>query len=240
MGIYGNPYFTYLSLMRRQEDEPPPKRPTDFQFYMRHPEYKEGVADRFEDLYGDEPRSKHIALRCKVAREMLAEEPEDVRERVKVECDEAHAEEMAVYEEGGEGLPSVDPEVQQWARDNFMATVAPLLAGLRGYTGYTINVIAGRIVGNTFDVASANTGLTEGKDWAQWDPAAYTATLKLYANFVQAVHLETTGPTTASSGEVSAAPAPGPSTTVPATADDPMGANNSVFQGMNLLRISEP
>ncbi|KAJ6534552.1 hypothetical protein B0H10DRAFT_2246880, partial [Mycena sp. CBHHK59/15] len=84
MGVYGNPYFTYLLRMRRQEDEPPPKWPTDFQFYMRHPYYKEGVADRFEDLYGDEPRSKHIALRCKVAREMLAEEPEDVRERVKV------------------------------------------------------------------------------------------------------------------------------------------------------------
>jgi hypothetical protein len=98
--------------MRRQEDEPPPKRQTDFHFYLRHPNYKDAVAERFEELHSNKPRSQHIALRCKVAREMLAEEPEEVRELLKKECDDAHAEEMAEYEEGGQGLPSVEAEIQ--------------------------------------------------------------------------------------------------------------------------------
>ena len=38
------------------------------------------------------------------------------------------------------------------SRDKFMATVAPLLAGLRAFTGYTINLIAGRMDGDRFDV----------------------------------------------------------------------------------------
>jgi hypothetical protein len=112
MGIYGNPFFTYLGQMRHQEDEAPPKRQTDFHFYLRHPDYKDAVADRFEELYSDAPRSQHIALRCKVAREMLAAEPEEVRERLKMECDNAHAEELAAYEEEGQGLPSVEEEIQ--------------------------------------------------------------------------------------------------------------------------------
>ncbi|KAJ7204808.1 hypothetical protein GGX14DRAFT_398144 [Mycena pura] len=234
MGMYGNPYFTWLSRLRRHEDEPPPKRPLDFQFYMRHPDYKEKVAERFQELYSDEPRAAHIALRCQVARELPAEESDEVRAQLKQECDDAHAEEMAVYEEGGDALPSVDPEVQKEARAKFMATVAPLLEGLRAYTGYTINLVTGAIEGDRFDVRSANTGLVGGKDWAQWDPTSYAEVLKKYANFVQAVHLESSG--SSSSAPVTAAPPPA----APATAAPASGSAGSFFVGTNMLRMSEP
>jgi hypothetical protein len=67
--------------------------------------------------------------------------------------------------------------------------VAPLLNGLREFTGYTINIIAGRIDGDRFDVVSLNAGSVDGKDWAQWDPVSYGKALQRYANFVHAVHL---------------------------------------------------
>jgi hypothetical protein len=112
MGIHGNPYFGYLSRMRRQDQEPPLKRPADYQFYKRHPDFKDAVAERFEEECADEPRSQHLKLRCKLAWEMLEEEPQEVKQRLKQECDDAHAEELEDYKNSEEGLPSVDPEVQ--------------------------------------------------------------------------------------------------------------------------------
>jgi hypothetical protein len=43
---------------------------------------------------------------------MLEEEPQEVKQRLKQECDDAHAEELEDYKNSEEGLPSVDPEVQ--------------------------------------------------------------------------------------------------------------------------------
>ncbi|KAJ7867297.1 hypothetical protein B0H13DRAFT_2351955 [Mycena leptocephala] len=57
MAVYGNPFFTYLAQMHRQEDEPPPKRQTDFHFYLRHPNYKDAVAEHFEKLHSNKPQS---------------------------------------------------------------------------------------------------------------------------------------------------------------------------------------
>ncbi|KAJ6594869.1 hypothetical protein B0H19DRAFT_1247504 [Mycena capillaripes] len=131
-----------------------------------------------------------MALQCKVAWELLVEEPEEVHERIQKECDEAHVEDMAIYRESGEGLPSVDPEIQQERCENFMAIMALLLNGLQLYTGYTINLITGRMDGTDFNVHSTNTGLVKGMDWAQWDPTSYRVTLKMYANFVHQVHIQ--------------------------------------------------
>jgi hypothetical protein len=44
---------------------------------------------------------------------MLAGKSEDVKRRIKEECDEVHQEAMAAYEEKEDGLPSVDAEIQQ-------------------------------------------------------------------------------------------------------------------------------
>jgi hypothetical protein len=79
---------------------------------MRHADFKDAVAARFEDEHGDAPLSKQLSLRCQVARDMLAEEPEEVKARLKKENEEAHTPEMEEYENSEQGLPSVDPEVQ--------------------------------------------------------------------------------------------------------------------------------
>jgi hypothetical protein len=69
--------------------------------------------EKFEEKYSDEPRNMHVSLRCQVAKEMLEAETEEVRSRIKRECDEAHAEEVEKYNEDEEGEPDPDPAVQR-------------------------------------------------------------------------------------------------------------------------------
>ncbi|KAJ7355973.1 hypothetical protein DFH08DRAFT_955405 [Mycena albidolilacea] len=193
MGIHSNPYFAHLAQLRRDESTMgPPKRPADFQWYMRHADFKEGVSEHFVEKHGDKPKEQHIAFHCQVAREMLMEESEEVQSQIKAECDAAHSEDLEAYEESGAGLPDVSEEVQRQCRENFLAIVQPLLAGLHEYTGLTLNIIGARINNDTqdFETMSANTGVVGGKDWARWDPEGYSSTLKNYLRFVHARHLE--------------------------------------------------
>ncbi|KAJ7807693.1 hypothetical protein B0H14DRAFT_2609484 [Mycena olivaceomarginata] len=181
IGVHGNPYFAFLARLRDDEVAEPPKRTTDFRFYMRHPDFKEAVMERFEEKYGDEPREMHISLRCEVAKEMLAAESQEVRDRIKAECDAAHAEDVE-YNESGNLEPDSDPAIQHECCEKFLSIVQPLLAGLHAYTGLTLNIIGGRINEETqkFETMSANAGVVDGKDWPRWDPEGYTATLKTY------------------------------------------------------------
>ncbi|KAJ7727089.1 hypothetical protein B0H16DRAFT_1735355 [Mycena metata] len=180
MGIHANPYFEHLARLRRHQDEAPPKRLADFQFYMRHRDYKDAVEEKFSRLADSVDKAHRLALRCRIAKEMLESEPQDVQEMIKTKCDDAHAEDMATYEESGEGLPSFSTEGQEEARENFTAIVTPLLAGLREYTGYDINLFAGRVKDDgSFDITSVNAGTkVGGGDWAAWDPEEYKTVSK--------------------------------------------------------------
>ncbi|KAF8146562.1 hypothetical protein K438DRAFT_1990469 [Mycena galopus ATCC 62051] len=108
MGIVGNPFFAHLSRMRQEEDATPPRRP-----YMHHPEFCEAVATHWKEEFGHEGGSQHLKRCCEVAKEMLRAEPEDVRERLEKECEETHAKDLEVYNAGGPGEPSPDPEAQR-------------------------------------------------------------------------------------------------------------------------------
>jgi hypothetical protein len=113
MGIQGNPYFGFLSKLRHHDDSIAPRRPSDFQFYMRHDEYKDAVMQQYIERYSDQPKEKQLALRCKVAIEMLAEEPDEVKERLVAECDTAHAEDLEAFKEKEEPEPDADEEIQR-------------------------------------------------------------------------------------------------------------------------------
>ncbi|KAJ6631805.1 hypothetical protein B0H10DRAFT_2206221 [Mycena sp. CBHHK59/15] len=211
MGIYGNPYFEHLSRMRRQNDEPPPKRFADYQFYLQHPDYKGGVNEQFAEEGGDDlPHGKKLALRCDIAKRLLAAEPEEVRESLKAEAEEAHEQELQEYEDAEEGLPSVDPKVQQEAHDKFPATVAPLMQSLHAYTGYTICILASRVEGDTFDTISLNTGSVGGKDFSQWDPVGFATMLPTFLKFVHATHMASVGGEPGSSAPLLPVPVPAP------------------------------
>ncbi|KAJ6489835.1 hypothetical protein C8R45DRAFT_1096821 [Mycena sanguinolenta] len=239
MGIQGNPFFHQLKEMRQKNDEPAPKRLADYQYYLQHPDHKDAIEVRFQDKYAEEPRKNHLALHCQLAREMLAAEPEDVRARLKEECEEAHQAELAEWKEADQGWPSADPKVQKQCREQFLPIIAPLLEGLRAYTGFTINIVAARVDGDTFDVSSANAGVVQGKDWAQYDPVGYAEMLPRFLRFVHAEHLESTGQ---HSAPMPAVPAPTATTATPAptvstTITVPMGIGAAAI-GTNMERIS--
>ncbi|KAJ7880721.1 hypothetical protein B0H14DRAFT_2566122 [Mycena olivaceomarginata] len=145
MGIQGNPYFGFLSKLWHHNDSIAPRRPSDFQFYMRHDDYKDAVMQQYIERYGDQPKDKQLALHCKVAIKMLAEEPDKVKEWLVAECDAAHAEDLEVFKEKEEPEPDADEEIQRKCHENFLPIVQPLLAGLHAYTGLTLNIIGGRI-----------------------------------------------------------------------------------------------
>ncbi|KAJ7788951.1 hypothetical protein B0H14DRAFT_3503581 [Mycena olivaceomarginata] len=193
IGIHSNPYFVQLTWLHRDESTTGlPKCPADFQWYMHHADYKEGVNEHFLEEHGDTLKERHIALRCEVAREMLKEEPEEVQSKIKAECDTAHAEELEAYKESGAGSPDANTEVQHQCRENFLGIIQPLVASLHEYTGLTLNIIGACINEDTqeFETMSANTGVVGGKDWARWDPKGYSLMLKNYLKFVHAQHLE--------------------------------------------------
>ncbi|KAJ7789798.1 hypothetical protein B0H14DRAFT_3502526 [Mycena olivaceomarginata] len=176
--------------------------------------------------------------RCEVARDMLAQEPKEVRERLDAEHRTAH--ELAVAErekEEEEGtLPSCDEEIQAKCREEFLPIVAPLLMGLRAYTGYTINIVAGRVNRGLFDVVSANAGTVDGKDWAKWDPVGYGEMLPRFLKFVHA----------ASSGDADNVPTPD-ALDIPTPTDEgaapeaprPSGLADSVI-GSEMIQLPDP
>ncbi|KAJ6630398.1 hypothetical protein B0H10DRAFT_1939157 [Mycena sp. CBHHK59/15] len=196
MGIHLNPFFDYLARMRRQNNSPCPKCLPDHQFYLQHDDFKEEVARQFQKEYGHEPRSKHISLRCQLAQKLLKKESDDVKQRIKEENDAVHEAEVEEWEEEEEGLPSLNPAIQQQCRERFTATVAPLLNGLRAYTGYTINIVAAWIDGANVDVVTVNAGTVDGKDWARWDAEGYRQMLPRFLKFVHAEHVESQGSAT--------------------------------------------
>ncbi|KAF8126855.1 hypothetical protein K438DRAFT_2001197 [Mycena galopus ATCC 62051] len=230
MGIHANPFFNYLVRLRQDESDGPPRRTTDFKFYMKHPDFCDAVQARFLENHSDEPKDKHIALRCEIAKGMWEAEPADVRNWLRAENDAAHEQDKEAYKESGEGEPSADPEIQEECRSNFSSMVQPLLAGLQAYTGLTLNIIGGRINEETkeFETISANAGLVDGKDWPRWDPEGYAAALKLYLKFVHAGYLE-------SNNLVDDGPGP---SAVPAPAGPVIDA--SAFVGMNLMQMEDP
>ncbi|KAJ7206094.1 hypothetical protein GGX14DRAFT_568555 [Mycena pura] len=241
MGIHGNPYFAQLARLRRDESTTgPPKRPANFQWYMRHADYKEGVNKRFLGEHGDAPKERHIVLRCEVAREMLKEEPEEVQAKIKAGCDAAHAEEL-------EAMPDCPTPIQRSnaseCRENFLGIVQPRLAGLHQYTGLILNIIGARINEDTqeFETMSANAGVVGGKDWARWDPEGYSSMLKNYLKFVHAQHLESQNLMDAGPSTVPPNPSGKPSTATPAPVAAPPNAAatqpSDLLESNGLLRF---
>ncbi|KAJ7833719.1 hypothetical protein B0H14DRAFT_3462539 [Mycena olivaceomarginata] len=212
IGIHGNPYFAWLARLRRDDVAEAPNAPQISASTCVTRISKSTVMERFEEEYGEDRRKMHVSLRCQVAREMLEAEREEVKSRIKRECDEvSHAKE-----------PSNASVVRR-----FLSIVQPLLAGLHAYTGLTLNIIGGRINEETqkFETMSANSGLVGGKDWACWDPEGYSAMLKTYLKF--------------DSCRVFGSRRPPPLTAAPAAPVGPVPPPPDVFLGMNLLRMSE-
>ena len=107
-----NPFTNWLADLRRP-DGPAPKRLTNYQFYMSHPDFKAAVDQKFREDHWDVPREQHLQLRCAVAKAMYAKESEEVHDRIRREVEEEFEDEKSRYRNAAEGLPSYDAEDQK-------------------------------------------------------------------------------------------------------------------------------
>ncbi|KAJ7726345.1 hypothetical protein B0H16DRAFT_1735660 [Mycena metata] len=179
LGLASNPYTPWLARLRRPE-EACPKRVTEHQFYMQHDDHKARVESEFQSRHWDAPRKNHLTLWCGVARELFEAEPEEVKARIRQEARQEHKEQVALWKDAAEGLPSANEEDQKEARVRFSAVVAPLLHSLREFTGYHITLVAGRVTDDgKVDVISVHAGKTKAKtpdkalNLTQWDKEGY-------------------------------------------------------------------
>ncbi|KAJ7055432.1 hypothetical protein C8F01DRAFT_1211630 [Mycena amicta] len=91
-----------------------PRRLTEHQFYMSHPDFKDKVNDRFVELGHHRVESrKKIALRCAVAVELLEKEDDAVKERIRQEVEAEHQATTEAFENAKVGGPSPLQEDQQ-------------------------------------------------------------------------------------------------------------------------------
>ncbi|KAJ7040208.1 hypothetical protein C8F04DRAFT_1253967 [Mycena alexandri] len=178
MGLVQNPFSDWLARLRLPAEKPP-KRITDYQYYMQHEDFKDAVKEKFDADHWDAPRREHLALRCKIARAMFEQEPEAVKIRMREEARHEQEEEVRAWRDAKSGLPDLDPEEQAEARARFSGVVMPLLQALRAHTGFHITLLAGRIEGSSVDLVSVHAGSTKpdgvdgGADFTEWDPSAY-------------------------------------------------------------------
>jgi hypothetical protein len=107
-----NPWTAWLARLRRPDDKSP-KRITDYQFYMQHDDFKEGVATAFNEKYEDLLRAERLARRCDIARTLFEAEPDEVKARIREEAKLEHEGEVRRWTDAVEGLPSMDPEDQE-------------------------------------------------------------------------------------------------------------------------------
>jgi hypothetical protein len=108
--------ITYLPLLKQfripEYELPRKKRP--YELYMKRPDVRQRIADVFAvEGYHDHPKRDHVSLWCTIAKNLLAEEPDSVKEAIGEEAESLYQAETARFEEETEGLPSADPEAQR-------------------------------------------------------------------------------------------------------------------------------
>ncbi|KDQ31341.1 hypothetical protein PLEOSDRAFT_1102316 [Pleurotus ostreatus PC15] len=179
-----DPWGPWLAQLHKPLDGPP-RLAHDYQFYMRHPEFKAKVTDTFNAECAREvrPQGDLIAFRCEVSKGLLAAEPPAVKQRLLDEAKEAHRVAMERYEQGVHVADCEDPEQRAEAIASLSTVVQPLLDGLRAHTGMYFQLMAAT---PSTDNSSAQcvflgAGKSEnGLDFSGLDPVGFQAFTKLF------------------------------------------------------------
>ncbi|KAJ7796847.1 hypothetical protein B0H14DRAFT_3494349 [Mycena olivaceomarginata] len=174
--------------------DPDPNNPTDYalkpqnpeeedyQHYMQHEDYKAGVAAAY---------NKRTAG-------LLAAEPQDVQTKMKEEVQAEHAALLDKHEDALEGMPALDEEDLDEARQRFSELVGPLLDGLAAHMGYEISLLVGRVRYNPetskpdIEALSLHAGVTSASpaklDFSRADARTYADVMKTFSRFVWNAH----------------------------------------------------
>jgi hypothetical protein len=125
--------------------------------YMRDDEKNAEVNALFEERHPQHVGAKNtIKWRSEIARELLEDESEDLKEDITRRIEEDYQTVLARHKSRGQpDEPSeITEEEKAEARGQVSATVQPLLDMLREYTGYHVTLLMGTVVDGKFDVRS--------------------------------------------------------------------------------------
>ncbi|KAJ7026593.1 hypothetical protein C8F04DRAFT_1267961 [Mycena alexandri] len=230
-----NPFDKWLVQLKHLDDRQP-KRLHDYQVYMQDEDNNARINEEFKDRYPDKVGARNsIKWRAQIARDLLEEEGEEIKEEYRKRAEEEHQEAMAEYKAGVTVEGESDVEVQRRARELLIPTVQPLLNALREITGYHLTLIAGTTKEGVVDVRSAHSGQTaRGKDFTAWNPASYKNNIvNNFLLYLAEADVAPVGPAPSASAPPPPDPAPAPqplkptSTPVPSPAPAPPPLNPS-------------
>ncbi|KAK7016262.1 hypothetical protein R3P38DRAFT_3203083 [Favolaschia claudopus] len=200
----GSPFTKWLSQLRRVEERAP-KRLAPYQVYMQDEDNNSRINELFKERYPDEVgKPNTIKYRGKIARELFAEEPEEIQEEYREKGEEDYQEAMDEFKEGGDGNVETerDAGIQREARERLAVTVQPLLDAIRAITGSQVLFITGTIVDGKFDVrtlhahAKPEEGIQQGLDFTGWDTKGFKVVMDQWMRYLIAASNEpgATGP----------------------------------------------
>ncbi|KAF4584856.1 hypothetical protein EYR40_001673 [Pleurotus pulmonarius] len=182
-----DPWGPWLAQLRKPMDGPP-RCPHDFQFYMRHPDFKANVSGEFEKEWAklaekDQDEGKKMDFRCKVSQQLLALEKDEVKARLEEERAQRHKEAMDRYKKGISMEDVEDNEAREDAIATFSTVVQPLLDGLRAHTGMYIQLTAALPSANVSAIKCIYLGAgrsSDGRNFSTQDPPGFKAFTKLF------------------------------------------------------------
>ncbi|KAK7052715.1 hypothetical protein R3P38DRAFT_3173036 [Favolaschia claudopus] len=215
-----NPWQEWLTRFRTPSTSAP-KKLADYQYYMQRKPYKDKITALYEARKSGVPGTQLMNLRASIARELLACEPQVVRDEMRVGADNEHAALLAKHEDALSGLPALDEEGLAEARTRFSSLIQPLLDGLAAHTGYEVSILAGRVkkTEGKLDIESISlhAGVSSTSppalDFSRADPRVYGEVMRHYSRFVWTANEFRLGHTTSTPEE--SPPATDTPTTVP-------------------------
>ncbi|KAI9069794.1 hypothetical protein FKP32DRAFT_1671082, partial [Trametes sanguinea] len=164
-----NPWTDILSDLgsNRAPPPPPPRQLAPWQLYMSKKKAAVDAAVAMRREEQDVPASQVLALRSAVARELLAQEPEEYRTALQTECEELRELEDA-QTAVDEGCPPSSEEARGIAREKLAVVVQPLLELLRSHTGFYFTLLAGVPHANGTQLKIISAGKTGGPVEVPW------------------------------------------------------------------------
>ncbi|KAK7039754.1 hypothetical protein R3P38DRAFT_2769899 [Favolaschia claudopus] len=184
-----NPFAKWLAQLRRVEDRAP-KRLATYQVYMQDEENNARINELFEERFPEEVGKRGtIKFRGRIARELLEEEDEEIKEEYRQKVEEEYEDAMAEFKAGaGADVAENEAEIQAEAREHLAVTVQPLLDAIRAITGSQVLMVTGAVVNGKFDVRGlhAKAPGTQGLDFTAWDPKGYKGVLDQWMRYLHA------------------------------------------------------